>query len=848
MALESKFICSLPNGVHARPASALEEVASCFSSEVILTNGRTGRTANAKSVLAIVGADIRQNDDCLLSVAGLDAAEAVATLSAFLRDEFPHCDDALPLIAQATKGAVALPSALSSPVMVRRGTPVVKGIGRGRIVQTGGLRVPESIPLTGAQDSVAEVRRLDLSLTALTTSYERRLSHPGSRTELDLLKAHRSIARDPEFRAKLHEALRQRGRTAAGAIADTEAHFSGMLRASESALLRERALDIQDVCFQLLIQIYGKVAASAADVHLTGDSVVVAETLTAGQLLALDHGLLKGLVLGHAGTTSHTVILARSFGIPTLTGVIELAGTRLEGSEAVVDAELGLLVTTLTEPARRYYALEEKRLEERRVRQSRFASQPAVTSDGHRLEIAANIETTRAAARAFEAGAESIGLFRTEMLFFDRDAAPNEEEQFMEYRQVLETAGDRSVIIRTLDVGGDKPLAYLNLPREANPFLGCRAVRLYPEFEFLFRTQIRALVRASAHGQLKVMVPMISTVDEARWVKRVVAEEQARCLAKDTAFNPAMPVGAMIEVPAVAFAVDALARELDFFSIGSNDLLQYFMAVDRGNPRVGGLYNPLQPAFVQLLKHVVDRVHTHHKWIGLCGEMGGEMEILPLLVGLGLDEISVAAPAVARLKASLTDLVWKTCRQLVVSTLNCATADEVRKRLEEFATQRRAALLDPELIAVNADAITKAEAIKLAVDRLYVVGRTEDSRAVEEAVWRREEAYSTGFGHGFAIPHCKTGAVQANSLVMVKLSQPVAWGSIDGEPVSVVILLAMRETNSTNDHMKILAKLARRIMDEQFRARLEKEADPQALYALLAEALQIEAAPQLSTI
>jgi fructose-specific PTS system IIA-like component len=272
------------------------------------------------------------------------------------------------------------------------------------------------------------------------------------------------------------------------------------------------------------------------------------------------------------------------------------------------------------------------------------------------------------------------------------------------------------------------------------------------------------------------------------------------------------------------------------------------MAVDRGNPRVAGLYNPLQPAFLQLLKHVVDRVHAQQKWIGLCGEMGGEMQFLPLLVGLGLDEISVAAPSVARLKARLTELNWKACRQLVSWVLKCATAEEVAKQLQEFGTQRRAQLLDPELVLVNVDAITKAEAIKLAVDRLYVVGRTENSRAVEEAVWQREEAYSTGFGHGFAIPHCKTGAVQANSLVMVKLNQPVTWGSIDGEPVSVVILLAMREDNRTNDHMKVFAELARRIMHEHFRARLRMETDPQELYALLCEVLPVEPVPQVSAV
>jgi fructose-specific PTS system IIA-like component len=566
---------------------------------------------------------------------------------------------------------------------------------------------------------------------------------------------------------------------------------------------------------------------------LTADAVVVAESLTPGQFLALDRKFLKGLVLASAGGTSHTVILARSFNIPTLAGVTDLAVIQFGEQEIVVDADAGALVTNLTDAARRYYTLEERRITGRLLRLEKSSARDAATADGQRIEIAANISTAGEAAAAFASGAEGIGLFRTEMLFLDRPAPPDEQEQFESYQAVLAAANGKPVVIRTLDVGGDKPLAYLNLPAEENPFLGRRAVRIYPEFETLFRTQIRALVRASAGGKLSVMIPMIATVDEARWVKTIVAEEQTKCVAEKIEFDPAMSVGAMIEVPAAALAVEALSRELDFFSIGSNDLLQYFMAADRMNTQLAALSNPLQPAFLRLLKLIADAARTQKKEISLCGEMGGQVRFLPLLAGLSLDKISAAAPAVAGLKAELSRLNQKTCRQLLDAALNCATADEVSALLEQFSAQLSVPLVEAELVMIDSDATTKEEAIKQAVDRLFILGRTDNSQAVEDAVWRREATYSTGFGYGFAIPHCQANAVRFNSLVLLKPKSPVAWNSLDGQPVRVVILLAIRAGQAGTTHMQVLAKLARKIMDDDFRAELEQEKDPARLCAVL---------------
>ena len=561
------------------------------------------------------------------------------------------------------------------------------------------------------------------------------------------------------------------------------------------------------------------------------DSIVVADSLTPCQFLLLDCRFLKGLVLGEAGTTSHTVILARSFSVPTLVGVANIKQGLADKTEAILDGEIGALVTGLTETARRYYRMERQRLEARRLVLHSAANQFAVTRDGHKMEIAANIATVEEAERAFAAGAEGIGLFRTEMLFLDRVTPPDEAEQRDIYQRVINAAEGRPVIIRTMDIGGDKPLDYLKLPPERNPFLGYRAVRIYPQFEPLFRSQARAIIRASARGAVRVMVPMISTLDEIRWARKIIAEEQAACGAESA--DRKLEIGIMVEVPSVAFAMDDFCREADFFSIGSNDLLQYFMAVDRADSRVASLYNPLQPAFLRLLDHIVKNARAHKKWIGLCGEMGGGKRYLPLLAGLGLDEISVSTSAIGALKAELTRYDIAECRQLFESALKCGTAGEVDSLLDKFSTGHSLPLFAPELVVVHADAASKEEAIKRGVDQLYIHGRTERPRAIEEAVWSREKTYSTGFGHGFAIPHCKSDAVIANSLVVLEFAQPIPWNSADEKPVRIMILMVIREDDGAAEHMKILLALARQLMHEDFRAAIEGESDPAALCELL---------------
>ncbi|MHB1313362.1 MAG: phosphoenolpyruvate--protein phosphotransferase, partial [Gemmatimonadaceae bacterium] len=590
MALHCTFICPLPNGLHARPATAFEHVVRGFVSDVTLVSERTGASTNAKSVLGIVGLDIRQGDQCRITIEGVDEPEASAAIARFLERDLAHCDDAIPAAA-ARPGERTLPRMLlQADGGILHGTPMVPGIGHGRALIIDGFTIPDVLARARTDDPDAELARLEAGLRALDAQYEEELAEDGPDVAASIIRAHHAIARDPALHDHLKMSVRKHHLTVAGAIAAADTFFSGMLAASESALLRERALDVGDVCRELFEVIHGSTKVSAR-AHLSADTVCIAENLTPREFLALDRRFLKGLVLEFAASTSHTIVLARSFGIPTLTGVTGLRPATLGERDVIVDADLGVLITEGTAGTHRYYEMEQARLAGRRDQLRLAATTRAETRDGQAMEIGANIATGDETVAAMAEGADGVGLFRTEMLFLNRDDPPGEEEQFEEYRRALVAAAGKPVIIRTLDIGGDKPVPYLRMPHEENPYLGFRAVRMYREFETMVRTQVRALVRASAFGDLRVMVPMISRLEEAEFMRQMVAEEQARCTRDGHVFAPLMQVGAMVEVPAMAFQLDHFCQALDFFSIGTNDLLQYFGAVDRDNDKVAHLHD-----------------------------------------------------------------------------------------------------------------------------------------------------------------------------------------------------------------------------------------------------------------
>ena len=815
--VEFNFICPLPNGLHARPASQLAEFASAFASELSLTNLRSGAEANLKSTLAIISADVRKGDPCAVRVSGPDEKSAGEALREYVDRHLPRSDE--PLLEISTRRNV-LPRALSlSAVTCFYGVPVSPGIAKGRAVIAGGVAMPESLEDDNADDPKREERKIERALATVRERLRNMLARSMSPAETGVLKAHLAIVNDVSFSDRIGDLILA-GRSAGQAVVESTRSFVSVLQQSESAYIRDRAADLQEISLRLLEEMYGSRFAAPA-MELKEPSVVVAETLAPQQFLSLKREWLKGLVLEYAGTTSHTVILARSLGIPAVVGVKDAPVLLASEHEIVVDANRGLVIPNGTDAVQRFYVRESWVQQGRRNAFARDGFGPAASSDGRRLEVAANVASSEEAMMAFANGAESIGLFRTEMLFIGRDHAPSEDEQFAIYREAARAAGQRPVIIRTIDIGGDKPVPHLNLPAEANPYLGYRGMRIYVEHADLFRSQLRAILRASAFGRVQLMAPMVCTLEEVLWLKSQIAELKTELQSQNIAFDAGIPVGIMIEVPSVAFILDQLCTEVDFFSIGTNDLNQYFLAVDRDNSRVASLSSVHHPSFLRFLKYIVDGVHARGKWIGMCGEMAGDLRNVPILLGLGLDEISASASQIPVLKQRIAALSTRDCERSLSQMLECISAKEVETLLQDVAPRSPTrSLLDRSLVIVNGESRTKEEAIRELIDSLYISGRTDDPDRLEDVVWAREAAYSTGLGHGFAIPHCRSDAIRTNSVAVAKLAQPLEWGSLDGKPVSMVILLAVRESDANNSHMQVLAKLARKLMNENFRNNL----------------------------
>jgi phosphoenolpyruvate-protein phosphotransferase len=827
---EFTFMCPLPNGFHARPASHLASVANDFLSDCVLTNARNGSVANMKSVLSIIAADIRWNDECSVRIHGSDEQVASAALRRFVGKDLPAYDEPLAdLLKDETR---ELPRFLrSAEVKAYFGLPVSRGIAQGRVVVIGATKVQSEPAGANGLDPTSESEQVKQSVAAVCSRIRNKLVGQVSATEAGILQAHLAILGDVSFMDKLLQRVAQ-GYSAAQAVMGAGEFFSDLLRRSENPYTRERALDIQDICLELLEDVRG--TGSKSPVELREPSAIIADNLTPQQLLALDRRWIGALVLESAGTTSHTVILARSLGIPTLVGAKNV-GELAPGQDVLVDANRGVLVAELTDAVRKFYERESKTLQRRRTALASYAMRPAVTRDGRVLEIAANVSSAEELTGVFQSGADGIGLFRTEMLFLGREHAPSEEEQFEIYAHAARAAEGKPVILRTIDIGGDKPLPYLNMPPENNPFLGYRGVRVYAGHQELLEVQLRAILRASAFGCVQLMVPMVSAMEEVLWIKAKIAQVQEDLRSRQISFDPSMPLGIMIEIPSVAFILEQLCRELDFFSIGTNDLSQYFLAVDRDNSRVAALSNVRHPGFLSFLQRIVAGVHKRGKWVGMCGDMAADLRHLPLLVALGLDEISVPAAEIPIVKERVARLAVPDCEKLLLQATACQRAEDVESCLDREPNGASRNLLDRELVLLDGEIASKEEAIREIVDVFYVEGRTDDPDRLEEAIWIRESVYSTGLGHGFAVPHCKTDAVNAGSIGILKLRRPVDWGSVDGEPVRFVILLAARESDRNGAHLRVFSKLARNLMNEEFRRQLLQAQDRETVLSLLSK-------------
>jgi phosphocarrier protein FPr len=619
--------------------------ANQFAAEITLIKGE--KKANAKSLNQVAGLGVRQGDEVIVQAAGVDAAQALAAVEALAADHFGERDEEEVWQPQTE---TAIPSVDEGQVT---GVPASPGVAVGAVAHYRPV-VPEIVSRQVA-DVEKEWRRLETAVQAAAAEVKKLVDSTHQQigqSQAAIFEAHLLFLQDPDLLARTKAIIEQQKVNAEVAWQQVITETAETFRQMESAYMQARAADVVDVGLRVLRQLVG-----TAPPRLAFDEPVVlfARDLSPSDTAQLEPEQVLAICTEVGGATSHSAILARTLGIPAVVGAGETLAAVPAGQVVAVNGRTGEIwlqpsaeqVAVFTQERAQWLAELEK--------EKAAARETAVTKDGKAIEIAANIGTPQDAARALTFGAEGVGLFRTEFLFLDRQQAPSEEEQYNAYVAAARTMAGKPIIIRTLDVGGDKPLPYLPLGEEDNPFLGWRGIRFCLEKPDIFLPQLRAILRASVDEQgrptgVMVMFPMISTVDEVRRAKAMLAEAQTQLRREGIPFNEKMAVGVMIEVPSAAAVADLLAREVDFFSIGTNDLTQYVMAADRGNAKVAGLVQALQPSVLRMIDQVVQSAHKAGIWAGMCGELAGNVLALPVLLGLGLDELSMNAPAIPAVK------------------------------------------------------------------------------------------------------------------------------------------------------------------------------------------------------
>lgn len=492
--------------------------------------------------------------------------------------------------------------------------------------------------------------------------------------ELAIFDAHLMVASDPEFIGQIEEQIKN-GSSVSAAVESVKSMFVGMFEAMEDEYFRERAADIKDVTYRLLAHTLN---VKVPDLSLIDEEVIiVAYDLTPSDTAQLDRQFVKGFATEIGGRTSHSAIMARSLEIPAVVGIKGIMAHTNNDDVLILDALLGDVLVNPEKEVIDVYRNKELEYAEYRESLKQLISAESQTVDGHRVELSGNIGNAKDVVGVLENGADGVGLYRTEFLYMDATSLPTEDAQYNAYKAVLEAMGEKLVVIRTLDIGGDKELSYLKFPHELNPFLGYRALRLCLDRTDIFRTQLRALLRASVHGNLAVMFPMVATVDEFRQAKALLEEERQNLKEEGMAVSDHLQVGIMIEIPAAAVNARNLAKEADFFSIGTNDLIQYTMAADRMNQQVSYLYQPYNPSILNLIKMAIDGAHAEGKWCGMCGEMAGEELAVPVLLGLGLDEFSMSATSILAARKMVRSLNYQEMKEMANRALECGTQEEV---------------------------------------------------------------------------------------------------------------------------------------------------------------------------
>ena len=542
---------------------------------------------------------------------------------------------------------------------------------------------------TSVADTAAEETRLDDALAKSSeelTLIRNKAAKSLGEEEAQVFDAHLMVLSDPEMIGQIKQNINDNKVNAEAALKEVTDMYIGMFEAmDDNAYMQERAADIRDVAKRVLAHLLGVTLPNPSMIN--EEVVVVAHDLTPSDTAQLDRTYVKAFVTDIGGRTSHSAIMARSLEIPAIVGTKEITGKVKAGDILAVNGIEGDVIINPNDDQTAEFNKAAEAYAAQKAEWEKLKEAETETADGVHFELAANIGTPKDLEGVHNNGAEAIGLYRTEFLYMDSPDFPTEEDQFEAYKAVLEGMGDKPVVVRTMDIGGDKELPYLKLPHEMNPFLGYRALRisLSELGDGMFRTQLRALLRASAFGNLRIMFPMVATLKEFRAAKKLYEEERQKLVDEGVAISDTIQVGIMIEIPAAAILADKFAKEVDFFSIGTNDLIQYTMAADRMNEQVSYLYQPYNPSILRLIKNVIDAAHAEGKWAGMCGEMAGDQTAVPLLMGMGLDEFSMSATSILKTRSLMKKLTTTEMKELADRALqDCDTMEEVVELVHQY--------------------------------------------------------------------------------------------------------------------------------------------------------------------
>lgn len=535
---------------------------------------------------------------------------------------------------------------------------------------------------TSVEDTDAEATRLDDALAKSTEELQAirdKAAQSLGEAEAQVFDAHLMVLSDPEMVGQIKQNIQDNKVNAEAALKEVTDMYIGMFEAmDDNAYMQERAADIRDVAKRILAHLLGVTLPNPSMIN--EEVIVVAHDLTPSDTAQLDRTYVKAFVTDIGGRTSHSAIMARSLEIPAIVGTKEITDKVKAGDILAVNGIIGDVIIDPTDAEKSEFEAEAKAYADQKAEWDKLKNAETVTADGKHVELAANIGTPKDLEGVHKNGGEAVGLYRTEFLYMDSSDFPTEEDQYQAYKAVLEGMEGKPVVVRTMDIGGDKELPYLTLPHEMNPFLGYRALRisLSELGDGMFRTQMRALLRASVHGNLRIMFPMVATLKEFRAAKAIFEDEKQKLVNEGVEVSNDIQVGIMIEIPAAAVLADKFAKEVDFFSVGTNDLIQYTMAADRMNERVSYLYQPYNPSILRLIKNVIDAAHAEGKWAGMCGEMAGDQTAVPLLLGMGLDEFSMSATSILKTRSLMKRLDTTKMAELADRALKeCDTMEEV---------------------------------------------------------------------------------------------------------------------------------------------------------------------------